>query len=62
MGKKKKKANAPSTENRTFPFIGVSASRAIKTEAQPLIEVKAQIGCNLTIFLLLLLSMKGSLA
>jgi hypothetical protein len=30
-----KRANAPLTEDRTFPFVGASVSRAIKAEAQP---------------------------
>ena len=37
-----KKANAPSTEDRTFPFVGASVSRAIKAEAQPAVKVEAQ--------------------
>jgi hypothetical protein len=37
-----KKANAPSTEDRTFPFVGASVSRAIKAEAQPAIKVEGQ--------------------
>ncbi|KAG4415545.1 hypothetical protein IFR04_011309 [Cadophora malorum] len=37
-----KKANAPSTEDRTFPFVGASVSRAIQAEAQPAVKVEAQ--------------------
>lgn len=36
------KANAPATEDRTFPFVGASVSRAIKAEAQPAIKVEGQ--------------------
>jgi hypothetical protein len=45
-----KKANAPSTEDRTFPFVGASVSRAIKVEAQPA-KVEAQDGFDPTSFL-----------
>ncbi|KFY03277.1 hypothetical protein V490_00233 [Pseudogymnoascus sp. VKM F-3557] len=37
-----KKANAPSTEDRIFPFVGASVSRAMKAEAQPTIKVEGQ--------------------
>jgi hypothetical protein len=37
-----KKTNAPATEDRTFPFVGASVSRAIKAEAQPAVKVEAQ--------------------
>ena len=36
------KANAPSTEDRTSPFVGASVSRAIKAEAQPAVKAEAQ--------------------
>jgi hypothetical protein len=37
-----KKADTPATEDRTFPFVGTSVSRAIKAEAQPTINVEGQ--------------------
>ena len=38
----RKKANAPSTKDRTFPFVGALVSRAIKAEAQPIVKVEEQ--------------------
>ena len=57
-----KKADTPATEDRTFPFVGASVSRAIKAEAQPvikvegqpLVKVEAQGGFDPAFFLLLL--------
>jgi len=45
-----KKADAAATEDRTFPFVGSSVSRAIKAEAQPA-KVEEQAGFDPTSFL-----------
>ncbi|MCJ1360343.1 MAG: hypothetical protein MMC33_010348 [Icmadophila ericetorum] len=37
-----KKADTSATEDRTFPFVGASVSRAIKAEAQPATKVEGQ--------------------